>query len=77
MDAVFANNSLRRHGLDDLNAWRNAIARQSFDPALLGGTTELRLVRVRRWRRWCNRLALSLDRVVRAHIQSVTGTNPW
>jgi hypothetical protein len=77
VDAVFANNGARRQGLDALNAWRNAIAHQSFDPAVLGGSTELRLALVRRWRRGCNRLALSLDRVVRAYIQSVTGASPW
>jgi hypothetical protein len=77
VDAVFANNRLRRQWLDDLNAWRNAIAHQNFDLAVLGGTTNLRLAQVQRWRRGCNRLALSFDRVVRAYVQSVTGTSPW
>jgi hypothetical protein len=77
MDAVFANNRLRRQWLDDLNAWRNAIAHQSFDPAVLGRSTVLRLARVRQWRRCCNRLALSLERVVGGYIRTVTGTNPW
>jgi hypothetical protein len=77
VDAVFVNNHLRRRWLDDLNSWRNAIAHQTFDPAVLGGSINLRLARVQRWRRACNRLAQSLDRVVRAYIQSVTGTYPW
>jgi hypothetical protein len=68
---------LRRQWLEDLNGWRNAIAHQSFDPFLLGGTTHLRLARIRRWRRGCYKLAMALDRVLRAHIQSVTGNNPW
>jgi hypothetical protein len=77
MDAVFVNNNLRRQSLDDLNTWRNAIAHQAFDPAVLGGTTMLHLGRVQRWRRGCHQLARSLDRILRAHIQAVTGSNPW
>jgi hypothetical protein len=77
VDAVFVNNDLRRQWLDDLNAWRNAIAHQSFDPAMLGGTTNLQLARVQRWRRSCNKLARSLDSVLRAYIQFVTGNSPW
>ncbi len=76
VDAVLAKNYLRRHSLDDLNAWRNAIAHQDFNPAILGGTT-LRLARVQRWRRGCDKLARSLDRVLRAYIRSVTGNDPW
>jgi hypothetical protein len=76
VDAVLARNNLRRQWLDDLNAWRNAIAHQSFDPAILGGTI-LRLARVQRWRRGCDKLAGSLDRVLRAYIRSVTGNDPW
>jgi hypothetical protein len=76
VDAVLVNNNLRRQWLDELNSWRNAIAHQSFDPAVLGGST-LRLARVQRWRRGCDRLARSLDRVLRTYIQSVTGNNPW
>lgn len=77
VDAVLANNNLRRQWLDELNAWRNAIAHQSFDPAMLGGTTNLHLARVQRWRSGCSKLARSLDRVLRTYIQSVTGRNPW
>jgi hypothetical protein len=77
VDAVFANNYQRRQWLDELNTWRNAIAHQSFDPVLLGGTINLHLAKVQRWRRGCNRLVRSFDRVVGAYIQSVTGRNPW
>lgn len=77
VDGIFANNHRRRQWLDELNTWRNAIAHQMFDPALLGGTTLLRLARVQRWRRGCNRLALSMDRVLRAYIQSITSNAPW
>jgi hypothetical protein len=77
VDSVFANNHRRRRWLDDLNTWRNAIAHQTFDSAELGGTTKLRLANVQRWRRGCNKLAASLDGVVGAYIQSVTGSSPW
>jgi hypothetical protein len=77
VDAVFVNNDRRRRGLEELNAWRNAIAHQMFDPAVLGGTTTLRLAHVQRWRRACGRLARSLDRVLRSYIRSVTGNHPW
>lgn len=77
VDTVFANNHLRRRWLDELNTWRNAIAHQLFDPAFLGGTTVLQLARVRRRRRGCDRLARSMDRVLRTYIQSVTGGYPW
>jgi hypothetical protein len=77
VDAVLVNNNVRRQWLDELNTWRNAIAHQSFDPAALGGTTNLHLARVRRWRRGCGKLARSLDEVLRAYIRSVTGNNPW
>jgi hypothetical protein len=77
VDAVSPNNPLRRRALEELNAWRNAVAHQAFDPGVLGGTVVLRLARVRRWRRACDRLARSLDAVVQMHIQSVMGVSPW
>jgi hypothetical protein len=77
VDAVLVNNDQRRRWLDELNTWRNAIAHQSFDPAVLGGSTNLHLARVRCWRRGCGKLARSLDQVLRVYLQSVTGINPW
>ncbi len=77
VDAVSPKNPRRRQALEELNAWRNAIAHQAFDPAILGGTTILRLAKVRRWRRGCNWLARAFDNVVRAYIQTVTGIHPW
>jgi hypothetical protein len=77
VDAVFANNGVRRRWFDDLNTWRNAIAHQTFDAALLGGSTNWRLATVQRWRRGCNKLARSLDRVLQAYIASVPATLPW
>src|SRR6266542_1790507 len=70
-------NDRRRQALDRLNEWRNAIAHQSLDPARLGGTTTLRLMMVRRWRRMCRVLAKSMDNVTRAYVQAITGRSPW
>ncbi len=77
VDADRAGNDQRRQLLDRLNAWRNAIAHQDFDPAKLGGITVLRLELVRRWRRVCSRLAHSMDRVMRSQIHLMIGTYPW
>ncbi len=70
-------NDRRREILEGLNRWRNAIAHQDFDPAVLGGTATLHLPRVRNWRRACGRLAESFDRVMHGHILQLTGTAPW
>ena len=63
--------------LEDLNAWRNAIAHQDFDPDVLGGTTTLHLARVRRWRQACMGLAEVFDIVIGNHVFQMTGTQPW
>src|SRR5438094_6844060 len=70
-------NENRRQLLEELNEWRNAIAHQDFDPAKLGGTTALHLKQVRRWRRVCNRLARSFDKVMYTYMAGVIGTAPW
>jgi hypothetical protein len=62
--------------LETLNTWRNAIAHQKFDPAILGNKT-LGLADVRRWRSACKGLARVYDRVMREYIRSVTGVAPW
>jgi hypothetical protein len=66
----------RRDALEKLNQWRNAIAHQKFDPAILGDA-KLGLAQVRRWRKACGRLSKAFDRVMWAHIRSVTGHMPW
>jgi hypothetical protein len=63
--------------LDDLNAWRNAVAHQDFDPARLRGATALRLAQVRRWRATCRGLARGFDEVMRRHLLTLTGVSPW
>jgi hypothetical protein len=67
----------RKAALDQLNAWRNAIAHQSFDPSKLGGTTTLRLIQVKRWRGACLYLARCFDEVMRQHLQHLTAVQPW
>jgi hypothetical protein len=69
-------NQARQNRLEELNDWRNAIAHQDFDPAVLGATA-LRLQRVRGWRHACIQLANCFDEVMRSHIQTVNGTSPW
>jgi len=77
MEAHDPRTSSLKRFLEELNQWRNAIAHQDFDPQRFGGTTNLRLNQVRRWRRACERLARGLDEVMRRHMQSLTGSSPW
>jgi hypothetical protein len=71
-----SRNQARQDRLEELSRWRNAIAHQDFDPAVLGSTT-LRLRAVRAWRNACERLATSFDEVMRRHLHVVTGISPW
>jgi hypothetical protein len=66
-----------RRMMEELNTWRNAVAHSDYDPDKLGGTINLTIARVRRWRRVLNRVARVLDRVVADHIQLTTGVRPW
>lgn len=71
-------NPRRKALLEELNAWRNAIAHQSFTALMLrGGSAALPLSRVQRWRTACAGLARSFDRVMRAHLLKLTGVAPW
>lgn len=72
-----ATNNTRREHLDVLNLWRNAIAHQDFDPGRLGPTMTLRLSTVRTWRKACDGLARTFDRVMHDYILRITGTSPW
>ena len=66
----------RRRSLEHLNTWRNAIAHQEFDPSRLE-PAQLRLATVRSWRRACDGLARSFDRVLNRYLGSVLGAAPW
>lgn len=79
-EVVRANDPLnqrRRELLEELNAWRNAIAHQDFDPARLGGTTVLHLATVRQWRNSVDHLAVSFDDVMYAYLRTTLGVDPW
>jgi hypothetical protein len=76
IDGHHAKNRGRRRSIDELNAWRNAIVHQSFDPAKFP-VTNLDLGRVRRWRMACDRLTRSFDEVMKRHLQALTGRPPW
>lgn len=72
-----ARNRRRRAALDELNVWRNAIAHQNFEPVTVAGTATLHLDQVRQWRRACDYLAGTFDRVMHAYLAGITGTAPW
>jgi hypothetical protein len=73
-----AQNRQRRALLQELNEWRNAIAHQDFAPSMLkGGRPVLQLAHVQSWRKACDGLARSFDDVLRAHLNTMTGTIPW
>jgi hypothetical protein len=67
----------RQHRLAMLNAWRNAIAHNDYDPADLGGTTILTIAQVRDWRTDCDAFATAFDVVMRNQLQALTGVSPW
>jgi len=78
VDGDHPRNPRRKALLEELNNWRNAIAHQSFGPAMLSGSRLiLRLSRVRRWRKACNGLARSFDKVMRRQLLTTTGVAPW
>lgn len=66
-----------RAGLDELNAWRNAIAHQDYKASMLGGRTALRLTDLRRWRSACESLVRSMEALVRAHLLTLVHAPPW
>lgn len=72
-----AQNERRRASLEAMNAWRNAIAHQDFDPIKLGGRVTLQLRQVKAWRGTCNQLARSFEAVLRMHLHSRIGAWPW
>jgi hypothetical protein len=77
VDSLEPRGKLLRRRLEELNAWRNAVAHSDYDPARLGGRINLSIAQVRRWRAACTRCARLLDRVVADHIASLIGARPW
>lgn len=70
-------NRRRRELLEELIAWRNAIAHQDFDSAKLGGSTVLHLAAVRQWRSSIDHLVVSFDNVMHFYLQTMLGVAPW
>jgi hypothetical protein len=69
-------NERRQVSLGNLSAWRNAIAHQDFDPALIP-TPPLHLSAVRAWRSACGSLAVEFDHVVAERVTALVGARPW
>jgi hypothetical protein len=78
VDAHRSQNAMRRSVLEQLNAWRNAIAHQDFSASMLRARQpNLTLAQVQTWRRTCDRLARSFDYVLQSHLQTLIGIVPW
>jgi hypothetical protein len=77
VDRRDARNVTRRALLEQLSAWRNAIAHQDFDPMKLVPPPPLRLAQVKVWRSACAALAHEFDRVIRDQLAIVVGKAPW
>lgn len=75
--AIHAHNRRRRAMLDELMAWRNAIAHNDFDPAVFGSAPILHLQQIRRWRSALTGLSDGFDRVLRDHLTGILGVAPW
>lgn len=77
--ALDSRNESRLRLIEELNAWRNAIAHQNFEKlgGAQGASVVLRLNQVRRWRAGCDRLAMAFDDVLRSHLAQINGVAPW
>ncbi len=76
VNADDSRNADRKSKLENLAAWRNAIAHQDINTVHLTPAT-LTLRTVRQWRRAMNGLASSFDRVMAHHVGTLTGNSPW
>ncbi len=75
--ALNRRNLERQQKLEELNAWRNAIAHQDFNPASLAGRSRVQLAEVRRWHTACDALAQAADSVMQRHLTQFLGAPPW
>lgn len=83
-DAIYTMhllNSGRRRKLDQLNAWRNAIAHEDFafneEKRLLTANTSVILRHIRAWWSACDQLAIAFDVAVASHLKGLVGRTPW
>lgn len=72
--ATDPTNAARHAELETLNTWRNAIAHQDWSKV---GGPNLRLTRVRNWRRVCRTLAVAFDQAVAGYLTGLAGSKPW
>jgi hypothetical protein len=70
-------NVVRQRTLEEMNAWRNAVAHQDFSRSVLNRHEAVAIRQVRRWRSVCDRLAVELDRTLFEHLLLLTGVEPW
>ena len=78
VDTRHPENPARRAALEELSAWRNAIAHQDFSASMLrAGRPNLALAQVRAWPKACDGLARAFDEVLREHLEALTGSAPW
>ncbi len=78
VDVRRPENPARRAALEELSAWRNAIAHQDFSASMVrAGRPNLALAQVRVWRKACDGLARAFDEVLRDHLGRLTGSAPW
>jgi hypothetical protein len=80
VDASGSRFASRRRRLDQLNAWRNAIAHHDFrrigtDPLTAG--TRIDLATVNSWWRALDHLADGIDQTLYGELSATTGVSPW
>jgi hypothetical protein len=80
VDALGPRYPARRRRLDQVNAWRNAIAHQDLDrladdPLTAGTRPDLPTFRI--WRRSLDQLAGGIDRAMSTEVGDITGDLPW
>jgi hypothetical protein len=80
VDALGPQFAVRRRRLDQLNAWRNAIAHQDFrhvgtDPLTQGSRADLPTFRT--WRSALDQLAGGIDRAMYRELTGIIGSGPW
>jgi hypothetical protein len=80
VDSLGPQYAVRRHRLDQLNAWRNAIAHQDFRRVgtdSLTQDTRPDLPTFRLWRSAVDQLAAGIDRTMHRELTAVIGAGPW
>ena len=77
LDGAAPGNSQCVTHLGHLNFWRNHVAHQKGSPPPTGVPTLLTLANIQVWRASCNRLAISLDDIMKQELGRILGVAPW